>query len=260
MKVIYTPGLTLSSPIGLRNDPHTATILHMGSAQRDTFEGAMTQMTPFERRDFEQWRDSESGEAFSKWGERAFAMAAAFQLVEEAFGQEGEEAEVDPGLQRLADLNWSVQAHSHWLLIIAFVIAFIVFFFTGGMSGSVVSWIRLIATIVVAALVIVWIGTKLLPSVIGVRARRLGQAVPQREAQPVEDLPIWAEESAISSAKILNHANWVMLAQPGAGALIDLRPPDPVEPTDAYSERQVKILEAARRWRDDSPLRPKQRD
>lgn len=64
MKVIYTPAITLARPIGLRNDPHTATILHMGSQFRTDFEGAVAQMTPFERRDFEQWQQSEEERHF----------------------------------------------------------------------------------------------------------------------------------------------------------------------------------------------------
>ncbi|MDO5033969.1 MAG: hypothetical protein Q4E01_01070 [Actinomycetaceae bacterium] len=263
MKVIYTPAITLASPIGLRNDPHTATILHMGQQYRTDFEGAVAQMTPFERRDYESWRASKSGEAYEAWGNRAFAMAAALSIVEDAFVEETdedeEEAPVDPTLQRLVDLNWTFDTHGQWFLISAFIIGFLAFFSTGGMVGGAASTIRMIAGALVAVLVIAWMGTKLLPSIIEVRARRLGATVPTapKAKKEVLNLPIWTEESSISSAKILNHANWVMLAQPGAAALMELEAPVPVTPTGQYVERQVKILEAAKRWREDSPLKPR---
>ena len=81
--------------------------------------------------------------------------------------------------------------------------------------------------------------------------------VPSHEI--VEDAvePLWTNESEVTSAKILNYANWVLLAQPGANGLMKLVAPDPVEPTEKHTDRQKKILAAAKRWRDDSPLRPR---
>ncbi|EPD30645.1 hypothetical protein [Gleimia europaea] len=257
MKVIYTPAITLARPIGLRNDPHTATILHMGSQFRTDFEGAVAQMTPFERRDFEQWQQSAGGVAFHTWSDRAFAMAAALQIVEEAFAQdEEEEAPVDPTLQRMVNLNWSFETHGQWLLIVAFMVGFLAFFSTGGLTGPVASTIRLIAGVVAAILVLAWIGTKLMPSAIAVRARRVGVKVPEHHAHEEEaKLPIWQEEHFTSSAKILNYANWLILAQPGPNGLMDLHAPIPMEPTSAYNERQIEILNAAKRFRENSPMR-----
>ncbi len=257
MKVIYTPAITLARPIGLRNDPHTATILHMGSQFRTDFEGAVAQMTPFERRDFEQWQQSEGGAAFREWSDRALPLAAALQIVEEAFEQdEAEDAPVDPTLQRMVDLNWTFETHGQWFLIVAFMVGFLAFFSTGGLTGPVASTIRLVAGVMAAILVLAWVGTKLMPSVIAVRARRVGVEVPDRHASLEEaELPIWQEEHFTSSAKILNYANWVLLAQPGPGGLMDLHAPIPVEPTAAYNERQIEILNAAKRFRENSPMR-----
>lgn len=261
MKVIYTPGLNLESPIGLRNDPHTATILHFGSGFKTDFEGAVAQIPPFERREFDAWNDSEDGAAFRKWSKRAFAMAAALDIVEQAWEQDGtdeiEEDEVDPKLQRLVDINWQLETHGVWFIIIAFIVAFVAFFGTGGMTGGAAATVRLVAVVIVAVLLLLRIGAKFLPSVIRTMAKRQGVEVPTREV--VEDVvqPLWTEESEVTSAKILNYANWVLLAQPGAEGLMKLDAPDPVEPTEDHTERQKKILEAAKRWRDDSPLRPR---
>lgn len=260
MKVIYTPGLTLQSPIGLRNDPHTATILHFGQGHKAAFEDAVEQMPPFERRDFDPWYESEGGAAFRDWSNRAFAMAAALDIVEQAWVQDGadeEEEEVDPVLQKMVDINWQLETHGVWFIIIAFVIAFAVFFGTGGMTSGVAATVRLFGVVVVAVLLLLWAGSKLLPSFIRMRAARQGVEVPSHEI--VEDAvePLWTNESEVTSAKILNYANWVLLAQPGANGLMELDAPDPVEPTEKHTDRQKKILAAAKRWRDDSPLRPR---
>lgn len=259
MKVVYTPGLTLKSPIGLRNDPHTATILHFGNQYRVDFEGAVQQMPPFERRDFDDWYNSESGEAFTKWSDRAFAMAAALDLIEKAWGQDAEEEEqkTDPYLQKLADINWWFETHGVWFVIVAFIIAFLTFFGTGPMEGSAATTIRVVAGVLIAVLLLVWASSKALPGFLRAQAKKRGVEVPTHEKAEAEPQAIWTEESEVTSAKILNYVNWAMLAQPGAAGLMTLKAPDPVEPTSAHSERQVKILEAAKRWRDDSPLRPK---
>lgn len=260
MKVIYTPGLNLKSPIGLRNDPHTATILHFGSQYQTEFEQAIEQIPPFERRDFDAWYDSEDGAAFRQWSNRAFAMASALNIVEQAWEQDApeevEEDEVDPTLQKLVDINWYLETHGVWLVIIAFIIGFVAFFGTGGLESALAATIRLVAFSGSAVLLLAWVGTKLLPGVIRVQARKRGVQIPTREVQQAQQMPLWTQESELTSAKILNYANWVMLAQPGAGGLMELTAPNPTPPTDAHTDRQTKILEAAKRWRDDSPLRP----
>lgn len=232
-KVIYSPAITTATPIGLRNDPHTATILGRARELEEELEAAVTQMDPFERRDYQQWADSPDGEEYRAWRRRALPLAVALNLVEEAWDQEFEEAqteaEVDPKLQRLADLSWWFDNHGMWFLGAAFLIAFALFFGIGPSRSALLSVITAVGITVALALVGAYLFGRALPAVVRRYAAKLSSEVPQREASdaaPTHDqLGPWAPGS-ISGASILNHANWAMLAQPGAATLMGLTAPE----------------------------------
>lgn len=231
-KVIYSPAITTATPIGLRNDPHTATILARARELEEELEAGVTQMDPFARRDYQQWAQSPDGDAYRAWRARALPLAVALNLVEEAWGQEYEETEtqreVDPKLQRLADLAWWFDNHGMWFLGGAFLIAFALFFGIGPSRSPLLSVITGVGIAVSVALVVTYLFGRTLPAIVRHYAARVGSEVPQREptpAQPTHDqLGPW-EAGSVSGASIFNHANWAILSQPGANTFLGLAAP-----------------------------------
>lgn len=244
LKVLYSPGITMDSPIGLRNDPHTATILEHARNWNTEFEGAVMDLPPVEKRDYLQWVETEDGQAFSTWKKRAFAMAGALDIIEQAWIQEEvEETKVDPRVQRMVDRAWWFETRGHWFAVGAALAWFVAFFGAGPSTGTVATWTRGIGYSLLVVLVLMWLASKIIPAVIGARLKPEGASIAILTAdETASDIaPTWAEDNDISCAKILNYANWVMLAMPPRGFLMDLTPPRPLN-RPSLNERQREII------------------
>lgn len=248
LKVIYSEGINLSSPIGLRNDPHTATILERGRGWDSEFEGAVHELPPLDKREYLAWAQTEDGQAFEQWKSRAFAMAAALEIVERAWQEREEESEedaVDPKVQRLVDTSWWFETHSQWFIGAAFLLWFLAFFGIGPATGDIPILLKSAAYALAVLLLIGWAFSKLFPFVVGARMRAIGAGVAPSAMVVENDVPeIWADESDMTSAKILNYANWVLLAMPTQNFFMDLTPPVPLRSPD-LNKRQQTIIEVA---------------
>lgn len=248
LKVIYSEGINLSSPIGLRNDPHTATILERGRRWDSEFEGAVHELPPLDKREYLAWAQTEDGQAFEKWKSRAFAMAAALEIVERAWQEHDEESEehaVDPKVQRLVDTSWWFETHSQWFIGAAFLLWFLAFFGIGPATGDILILLKSAAYALATLLLVGWVFSKLFPFVVGARMRAIGAGVVPSVISVEDDVPdMWADGSDMTSAKILNYANWVLLAMPTRDFFMDLTPPVPLHSPD-LNERQQTIIEVA---------------
>ncbi|MDO5728016.1 MAG: hypothetical protein Q4P71_00120 [Actinomycetaceae bacterium] len=249
LKVLYSPGLTIDSPIGLRNDPHTATILECARNWNTEFDSAVMELPPMEKREYLQWSDTADGQAFSTWKKRAFAMAGALDILERAwYEQEIDEIEIDPRIQRLVDQAWWYETRGHWFAVGAALAWFIAFFGTGPSTGMLASWIRAIGYGLAGVLALGWVATKIIPTLINARVGNVGipSAMLVAQESDADVAPMWADGNDMSCAKILNYANWVMLAMPTRQFLMDLTPPTALD-SDNLNERQREIVGAAQK-------------
>lgn len=255
-KVIYSSAITTATPIGLRNDPHTAAILDKARQVAEELDAGADQLDPFERRDYQEWINSESGAAYLRWRARALPLASALELVDEAWQQQAPEedrpTQVDPKLQRLADWSWWFENHGIWFLGGAFCIVFALFFGIGPSRSTGITVLTITGLIVALLLVAIYLLGKSLPALTRWYAQRQGSEVPtlrsETERDPLVALPLW-REGDLSGASVFNHANWALLSQPGESALLTLTPPQcrwsraalEAEDTPELSARQREI-------------------
>ncbi|MCS4484174.1 hypothetical protein NXS08_01535 [Gleimia sp. 6138-11-ORH1] len=257
LKIIYTPGINLKTPIGLRNDPQAALILENGRELDQQFTQASEYLDPFDRRDYLAWLETADGVAFSQWKQRAFALAAALQTLET--GWEQDEAtqsvtRVPEEVQNAVDRAWAWDHNRHWFLVFCIILVTAAFMTSGpDMSASTLNLVQgllgLAAGILMGYAVSFWPRWQLRKLArkhgIVLEAEQVSEK-PQPVAVPLWDIPEGATE--LSSARILNFANWVMLAQPGKTHFLDLTPGR--INTKVTSERHRKIVETAQGWID----------
>lgn len=227
--VLYSPAVTVERTIGLRNDPHRAAIIAQAREREQQLWQAAGQMAPFERRDFEQWIQSDSGQAFSQWVKRALVVAGALEIIETAWSEnqleETNEDDEDPLIRQLAEAAWWFDNHGMWLLGAAFVVAFVAFFAIGPATGPVVSALKTTAWTIAVILIAIHLTGRALPAVLRWRCRKLNRQIPTANTAQSSHIPLWGADSPVTSARILNHINWAILAQPDAEHLLNLQPP-----------------------------------
>ncbi|MDO5720951.1 MAG: hypothetical protein Q4P06_00185 [Actinomycetaceae bacterium] len=261
-KVIYSPAITVDTPIGLRNDPQTANILAHARHRASELDQAVTQMPPAERSDYQNWIRGENGAHYLKWRARALAVASALELVEQAWEQElatesDNEPATDPTLQRLVDLAWWFDNHGMWLPAAAFLIGFGLFFGIGPARSPLITTITVSMLALAALLIVIYLAGKALPAVVARYAEHIGQELPTTskisgQEEETNQPPLWEDETS-AATNILNHANWAILAQPGKIALSPVKAPkcayrleqlkadEPQPQIAALSERQREI-------------------
>ncbi len=262
-KILYSPAVTLDSPIGLRNDPHMATIIARAQARDVELDAALTHMSAYERRALDAWLDSDDGHAFTRWKKRALVMAEALDIIETAWrdksaaheGEACEEPLVDPGVQRMVDRAWWLDNHRVWCLIGAALVAFITFFGIGPDVGRVATHLRIGGWTVTIILIATYLVARILPGVITRHVERRGYHVstPDVRVEDGDDTPpLWSEnDQHVSSARILNAVNWALLAQPDAAVLARLDPPAPrFDEAEELSAWQRRILDTITRTYD----------
>ncbi|EEH63943.1 hypothetical protein HMPREF0044_0962 [Gleimia coleocanis DSM 15436] len=255
LKVIYTPGITLATPIGLRNDPQATLVLQRGKEINAQFDEALNYLDPFDRRDYLEWLETEAGEEFKRWRLRGFAMAAALESLETGWDQDdtkliqqGTPAQV----QAAVDRAWWWDHNRHWLLVFAGIVL-TAGFMTMGPNMSTGLWAVVLGLLGLTGVALVAYAASFWPRWQLRRvAAEYGISLDFNEEEVEETLaeePLWIIPeggSALTSAKILNFANWVMLAQPSGDYLLDLTPSELNQVVT--TERRQKIVETALGW------------
>lgn len=255
LKIIYTPGITLKTPIGLRNDPQAALILEKGRGLDEQFTQAIQYLDPFDRRDYLEWLETGDGVAFTTWKQRAFALAAALETLETGWDQDEDATQgrqIPAEVQKAVDTAWAWDHNRHWFLVIA-ALTLTAAFMTTGPDMSTSTWrlvqglLGLTAGALAAYVVTFWPRWRLRRL-----AKRYGIALGYEEvaekSQPAE-VPLWdLSEGAteLTYAKILNFANWVMLALPSKEQFLDLTPGR--LNAAVANLRQEKIVATAEGW------------
>lgn len=255
LKVIYTPGINLATPIGMRNDPQVALILERGREIETQFNEAVNYLDPFDRRDYLTWLETAAGQQFSTWRKRAFALAPALKTLEIGWDQDPQRQPVTqtpPQVQQAVDRAWWWDHNRHWLLVFAGIVSTAAFMTTGpNMSAGLWTVVKGLLGVTAGALagyaVTFWPRWQL-RRVAAKHGISLDFTANEVE-ETLADEPLWnipEGGSALSSAKILNFANWVMLAQPNGEFLMDLTPAELNQ--TATTERRQKIIETALGW------------
>lgn len=253
LKIIYTPGITLKTPIGLRNDPQAAGILEQGREIDSQFQEAVNYLDPFDRRDYLEWVETADGIAFTNWKQRAFALAAALKTLETGWEQNDEKPvqTIPTEVQNAVDRAWYWDHHRHWFLVTATTT--LTFAFMGsGPNMSFTTWIVIamllgITAVAVGAYAISYLPRWQLKKIVKKHGMILEPLGETEKTQPLETDPLWVgSEQALTSARILNFANWAMLSLPAKERLLDLTPGE-INST-ARTERHQKIAETAAGW------------
>lgn len=256
LKIIYTPGITLKTPIGLRNDPQAALILEKGRDLDEQFTQAIQYLDPFDRRDYLAWLETGDGVAFTAWKQRAFALAAALETLETGWEQDEADAkttQVPQQVQQAVDRAWAWDHGRHWFLVIG-AVTLTAAFMTTGPDMSTSTWRLVQGLLGLTAGALAGYAASFWPRW---RLRRLAKQhgialeyaeaaeKPQPVAVPLWDLPEGANPP-LTSAKILNFANWVMLALPSAEHFLELTPGRLNAQVETVRHR--KIVETAAGW------------
>ncbi|MDO5060481.1 MAG: hypothetical protein Q4D73_02485 [Actinomycetaceae bacterium] len=256
LKIIYTPGITLKTPIGLRNDPQAALILEKGRDLDEQFTQAIQYLDPFDRRDYLAWLETGDGMAFTAWKQRAFALAAALETLETGWEQDEVEVkstQVPQQVQQAVDRAWAWDHGRHWFLVIG-AVTLTAAFMTTGPDMSTSTWRLVQGLLGLTAGALAGYAASFWPRW---RLRKLakqhGIALEYEEvvekSQPAA-VPLWdLSEDAnapLTSAKILNFANWVMLALPSKEQFLDLTPG--TLNSAVANSRQEKIVATAAGW------------
>lgn len=255
LKIIYTPGITLKTPIGLRNDPQAAGILEQGREIEQQFTEAVNYLDPFDKRDYLEWVETTDGTAFTQWKQRAFALAAALQTLEKGWEQDEQKptATIPKEVQDAVDRAWYWDHHRHWMLVAAVTTLTFAFMITGPQMGTG-TWVAMGILLALTGIASVAYVTSFIPRwQLKKIAHRHGVNLEPVDIQSTDQdeatvIPLWADEEPLTSARILNFANWAMLSLPSKAHLLDLTPGQ-INST-VQAERHQKIVETAQGWID----------
>ncbi|WIK64894.1 hypothetical protein [Gleimia hominis] len=254
LKVVYTPGITIDSPIGLRNDPLTATILQRGREWSKELWEARYQRTPSEMREYAQWLEDADGLAFTEWSKRAFALAGAYEVIASAWEREvltEEEDRARAQLQAMADRAQRIQTNQHWLWIFACLLVFCGFFFVGPTTSAALVGLRIVLYGAAGLLLVGYGLARWYVGHLDRKAQKQGVTLAQIRHQQVTKPQLWVGEG-LSHQRILNFANWALMSTPPKNSFIPLDPPVPQEyegpEAEKLDEWHTQVLDLAHRW------------